>query len=112
MHDMRIDNNSRSMRIDNNARSMGAILADIVQELQEFVNTRIQMVKSELHETLSAVSVALPLGLVTLIFAGTGFLLLTGAIVVVIAAAFAGHAYAWVYAFLIVGVLWIAFGGV
>jgi uncharacterized membrane protein YqjE len=100
------------MRIDNNARSMGAILADIVQELQEFVNTRIQMVKSELHETMSAVSVALPLGLVTLILVGTGFLLLTGAVVVIIAAAFAGHAYAWVYAFLIVGVLWIAFGGI
>src|SRR3954468_13953079 len=101
-----------NMRVDNNVRSLGAILADIVQELQEFVNTRIQMVKSELHETMSAVSVALPLGLVTLILVGTGFLLLTGAVVVVIAAAFAGHAYAWVYAFLIVGVLWIAFGGI
>jgi hypothetical protein len=52
-----------NMRVDNSARSLGAILADIVQELQEFVNTRIQMVKSELHETISAVSVALPLGL-------------------------------------------------
>jgi len=101
-----------SVRVDNSARSLGAILADIVQESQEFVNTRIQMVKSELHETISAVSVALPLGLLTLILAGTGFLLLTGAVVVVIAAAFAGNAYAWVYAFLIVGVLWIAFGGV
>jgi uncharacterized membrane protein YqjE len=101
-----------NMRVDNNARGLGAILADIVQELQEFVNTRIQMVKSELHETMSAVSVALPLGLLALILVGTGFLLLTGAVVVVIAAAFAGHAYAWLYAFLIVGVVWIAFGGV
>ena len=49
-----------NMRVDNSARSLGVILADIVQELQEFVNTRIQMVKSELHETMSAVSVALP----------------------------------------------------
>jgi hypothetical protein len=50
--------------------------------------------------------------LLALILVGTGFLLLTGAVVVVIAAAFAGHAYAWLYAFLIVGVVWIAFGGV
>src|SRR2546430_10863618 len=100
------------MRAENTARNLGAILADIVQELQEFVNTRIQMVKSELHEAMSAMSVTLPLGLVALILGGTGFLLLTGAVVVVIAAAFAGNAYAWVYAFLIVGVLWIAFGGV
>lgn len=101
-----------NMRVDSNARSLGAILADIVEELQEFVNTRIQMVKSELHETISAVSVALPLGLLALILAATGFLLLTGAVVIIIAAGFAGHAYAWVYAFLIVGVLWIAFAGV
>lgn len=97
---------------DTTARSLGVILADIVEELQEFVNTRIQMVKSELHETMSAVSVAVPLGLLALILAGTGFLLLTAAVVVIIAAAFAGHAYAWLYAFLIVGILWIAFGGV
>src|SRR4051812_19757057 len=100
------------MRVDSNARSLGAILADIVQELQDFVNTRIQMVKSELHETMAAVSVVLPLGLLALTLVGTGFLLLTGAVVVVIAAAFAGSAYAWLYAFLIVGALWIAFGGV
>ena len=101
-----------NVRIDNSARSLGAILADIVEELQEFVNTRIQMVKSELHETISAVSVALPLGLLALILSGTGFFLLTGAVVVVVAAAFAGHAYAWVYAFLIVGIVWIAFAGI
>lgn len=101
-----------NIRTDNGARSLGAILADIVEELQEFVNTRIQMVKSELHETISAVSVALPLGLLALILAGTGFLLLTCAVVVIVAAAFAGHPYAWVYAFLIVGSIWIAFGGI
>jgi uncharacterized membrane protein YqjE len=99
------------MRIDSNARSMGAILADIVQELQEFVNTRIQMVKSELHETMSAVSVALPLGVLTLILGTTGFLLLTAAVVVIVASAFAGSAYAWFYSFIIVGVIWIAFAG-
>ena len=101
-----------NLRIDNNARGLGAILADIVEELQEFVNTRIQMVKSELHETLSAVSVAVPLGLLALILAATGFLLLTAAVVVLVASAFAGSAYAWLYAFVIVGVIWIAFASI
>lgn len=99
------------MRIDHNARSMGAILADIVQELQQFVNTRIQMVKSELHETMSAVSVALPLGVLALILGATGFLLLTAAIVAIVASAFAGSAYAWFFSFIIVGVVWLAFAG-
>jgi uncharacterized membrane protein YqjE len=99
------------MRLDSNARSVGAILADIVQELQEFVNTRIQMIKSELHETMSAVSVALPLGVLALILGATGFLLLTAAIVVIVASAFAGSAYAWFYSFIIIGVVWLAFAG-
>jgi uncharacterized membrane protein YqjE len=102
MHDVRVENSSRSL---------GAILADIADELKELLNTRIQMIKSELHETMKAVTIALPLGLFALILAGTGFLLLTAAVVVVVAAAFAGHAYAWFFAFAIVGVLWTALGG-
>jgi len=100
------------VKAENHARSLGAILLDISNELKEFLNTRIQMVKAELHETVSAVSVAIPLGLVALILGATGFLLLTAAVVALVAAAFARNPYAWVFAFAIVGVLWIAFGGV
>src|SRR4029077_981948 len=100
------------VKAENHARSLGAILSDIADELKEFVNTRIQMIKAELHETMAAVSLAIPLGLVALILFATGFLLLTAAVVALVAAAFAGHAHAWVFAFAIVGVVWIAFGGV
>jgi uncharacterized membrane protein YqjE len=100
------------VRPENQARSLGAILSDIANELKEFVNTRIQMIKAELHETVVAVSVAIPLGLAALILAATGFLLLTGAVVALVAAAFVGSPYAWVFAFAIVGAVWIAFGGV
>jgi uncharacterized membrane protein YqjE len=100
------------VKTENHARSLGAILADIADELKEFLNTRVQMIKAELHETVTAVSVAIPLGLVALMLAGTGFLLLTAAVVALVAAAFAGNPYAWVFAFAIVGVVWIAFGGV
>ena len=102
----------RNVRPDNGSRSLGAILADIVEELQQFVNTRIQMVKSELHETLSAVSVAVPLGLLALILGATGFLLVTAAVVFLVASAFAGSAYAWFYAFVMVGVIWTVFAGI
>ena len=100
------------VKAENHARSLGAILSDIADELKEFLNTRIQMIKAELRETMTAVSVAIPLGMVALILAGTGFLLLTAAVVALVAAAFAGNPYAWVFAFAIVGVVWIAFGGV
>jgi len=102
MHDVRAENSSRSL---------GAIFSDIADELKEFLNTRIQMIKAELHETLSAVTIALPLALLALILAGTGFLLITGAVVVIVASAFSGSAYAWFYAFVIVGFIWTALGG-
>jgi uncharacterized membrane protein YqjE len=100
------------VKAENQVRSLGAILSDIADELKEFVNTRIQMIKSELHETMTAVSVAIPLGLVALVLFVTGLLLLTAAVVALVAAAFAGNPYAWVFAFAIVGVVWIGFGGV
>lgn len=102
MHDVRVGNGSRSL---------AAILSDIAEELKESLNTRLQMIKAELHETLTAVSIALPLGLLALVLAGTGFLLLTGAVVVLVAFAFSGSPHAWFYAFIIVGVVWTAFGG-
>lgn len=102
MHDVRVENGSRSL---------GAILSDVADELKEFLNTRVQMIRAELEETLSAVKVAVPLVLLALILAATGFFLLTGAIVVMVASAFSGSPYAWFYAFMIVGVIWIAFAG-
>jgi uncharacterized membrane protein YqjE len=102
----------RDIRTDENSRSLGAILSEIADEFKEFLNTRIQMIKSELHETMSALSVALPLVLLALLLGGVGFLLLTAAVVTIIASAFAGSPYAWFYSFIIVGVLWTGFAGV
>ncbi len=102
----------RDIRTDDNSRSLGAILSEIADEFKEFLNTRIQMIKSELHETMSALTVALPLVLLALLLGGVGFLLLTAAVVAIIASAFAASPYAWFYSFIIVGVLWTAFAGV
>ena len=100
------------IRAEENSRSLGAILSEIADEFKEFLNTRIQMIKSELHETMTALSVALPLVLLALLLVGVGFLLFTAAVVTIVAAAFAGSPYAWFYAFIIVGALWSGFGGV
>ena len=64
MHDIRGEENSRTL---------GAILSEIADEMKEFLNTRIQMLKSELHETLAALSVALPLVLLALLLVGVAF---------------------------------------
>jgi uncharacterized membrane protein YqjE len=96
----------------NNSRSFRSLLNETKQELKQFLNTRIEILKSELRETLSAVRVAVPLGVLALVFAGTGFLVLTAAAVAIVASAFAGNPYAWFFALVIVGVLWTAFGAI
>jgi uncharacterized membrane protein YqjE len=96
----------------NHDRSLGSIVSEIRDELKEFLNTRVQMIQSEFHETLDAAKVGLPLALAALALVGTGYLLLTLGVVVLVASAFAGNPYAWFLAFVIVGVLWIAMGAV
>jgi uncharacterized membrane protein YqjE len=93
-------------------RSLGAIISDIREEFKGFLNTRLEMVKSEFHETVSAARVGVPLALIALALLGTGFLLLTAAVVVLVASAFAGNPYTWFFAFAIVGFLWVTMGAV
>lgn len=94
----------------NHERSLRAILAEIADEFREFVETRLRMFKEEARETLGAAKVAVPLGVLAAGLFAIGLLMLTLAVVAVIAAAFAGNPYAWFYGFIIVGVCWLAFG--
>ena len=93
-------------------RSLVSIIAEIREELKEFINTRVEMVKAEVQETMGAFKVAVPLGLMALALGWVAFLMFTLAVVVLIHSAFAGSAYAWFYAFVIVGFLWICFAAV
>lgn len=96
----------------NEERTLRNILREIGDEVTEFVDTRVQMAKSELRETLGAAKGAIPLAVIAVALVVTGLLLLTLALVSVITAAFAGSPYAWFYAFLIVGLCWVAIGAV
>ena len=66
--------------------------------MTKFVDTRVQMAKSELRETLGAVKAAIPLAVMAVALLVLGLLLLTLALVSVIMAAFAGSPFAWFYA--------------
>jgi uncharacterized membrane protein YqjE len=96
----------------NHSRSLGAIISEAREELKDFINIRVQMLKSELHETLAGIRIALPLGLVALLLIGTSFLLLSAAIVTLVASAFAGNPYAWFFGLIIIAVLWAVLAGI
>jgi uncharacterized membrane protein YqjE len=86
------------------------LVREILDELRDFAATRVQVVKSEVQETIASLKIALPLTFIAAIFLFSGFLLLTAAAVAIIAHAFAMNPYAWFLALVIVGVLWTAAG--
>ena len=96
----------------NHNRSLGSIISEAREELKDFINTRVQMLKSELHETLAGIRVALPLGALALVLIGTSFLLFSAAIVTLVASAFAGNPYAWFFGLIIIAVLWAVLAGI
>jgi VIT1/CCC1 family predicted Fe2+/Mn2+ transporter len=93
-------------------RGLRELVREVLTELKEFANTRFEVMKSELQETISSLRVAAPLALVTLLFFFAAFLVFTGAAVTLVAHAFAGSPWAWFLAFIIIGVLWAVLGGI
>lgn len=98
-------------RVDDD-RSLGSIIAEIKYEFKEFVNTRVRVIKAELHETISAAKTALPLIISALVLGFVSVLMFSLAIVVLLASAFPGSPYAWVYGFAIMGGILISIAAV
>jgi uncharacterized membrane protein YqjE len=96
----------------NGERSLASIIGEIREELKELVSTRIAMLRSELRETGAALKAGIPMLTIAAVFLGTGYLLLTAALVAVVWVAFAGNPYGWFYAFLIIGLVWFTIGGI
>src|SRR5690348_3685140 len=95
-----------------NTRSLAEIVSEMKEELKGFLNTRLQMLKSELHESIAGLRVAVPFGFLALTLIGTAFLLFSAALVTLIASAFAGSPYAWFFGLIIMAVLWAILAGI
>jgi uncharacterized membrane protein YqjE len=88
-------------------RSVGDVLLEIKDELKHFVETRFELLRSELQEGIATVKSAAPLAAAAAVFLVTAYFLLTLALVSAIAIAFWNNPYHWFFAFLIVGVVWM-----
>lgn len=104
--------NMEPIRTENQERSLGAIVAEIKEELKEFFNTRLEMIKVEFQEAVRGVRVGVPLFVISLWLIAIASLLFTLAVVALVASAFAGSPHAWFFAFIIVGVLWTVAAGI
>jgi uncharacterized membrane protein YqjE len=96
---------------EHNARSLSAVINDLKAEGRAFVNTRLEMLKAEMNEKIGAIKAAIPMMVVGLVFGLTAWMVLTAALVCIIAVAFGPGMMSWFYATLIVGGAYLVIGG-
>lgn len=96
---------------ENHDRTLASVIAEIKEELKEFAGTRFTMLKTEISENAKRLKIAVPLAAVAAIFLLTTYLLITAALVSLVAALIAHSDFHWVFAFIIMAVLWGILGG-
>ncbi len=89
-----------------NGRPMAEVLNEFKEDLKDFVNTRVQMFRSELNEKLGAWKMGLPTLIIGAVLMWMALILFTLGLVCVIALAFQGQPYQYALAFGIVFVLY------
>lgn len=92
-------------------RTLASVIAEIKDELKEFAGTRITMLKTEISENAKRLKIAIPLAALAAIFLLTTYLMITAAVVCLVAALIAHTDFHWVFAFIIMAVLWGILGG-
>jgi uncharacterized membrane protein YqjE len=95
-----------------NGRNVAAVLADMKEEIKEFVRTRLALLKTELQEKAKILKVAAPLAIVGILLLLTAYALFTLAIVCLVYAFLPESAFRWFFAFLAVAVAWSLLGGI
>jgi uncharacterized membrane protein YqjE len=86
--------------------------AELISEIQEFLQTRNDLFRTEIRQKLPHLRNAALLGLAGSLLLITGYLFLAIAVVVLIASAFPENTYRWFFGFLIVGIVSVGFGAI
>jgi hypothetical protein len=97
--------------VANHEKSLAQIVSELKVDAQEFLDTRIQMLRSEAKTKISILKVSAPMLLVGAVLCWVGLLCLTGALVAVIAAGLGGGLGGWALSLLIVGGCYFIVGG-
>lgn len=92
-------------------RGIASIAAEMKQEMKEFIDTRVAMVKAEFRDKLAHWKIAAPLACAGVVLVCTAYLLVTLSLVA-LAAVFVDSQYRWFIAFLGIGILWALLGGI
>lgn len=93
-----------------NEKSIGTVVSETKQELKEFVQTRIAILKAEIGEKIRTWKYAVPMLLGALALLLAAWIVLTFAIVALLAGIFQPSQYAWLWGALIVGGAYLLLG--
>lgn len=96
--------------MQHNEKSIGTVVSETKQELKEFIQTRIAILRSELAEKLRTWKYAIPMLLAAGALLLAGWIVLTFALVALLAGIFYPSPYNWLFGALIVGVPYVLLG--
>jgi Putative Actinobacterial Holin-X, holin superfamily III len=98
--------------VNTHVKTVADVVSDLKTELQEFLSTRVAMLRSELGAKLETVKTAMPMLIVGLLLLVTAWLAFTGFLVAIIAEALEPRPWAYVVSFLIVAFVYALVGSV
>lgn len=93
-------------------KSLATVVSELKLEFSDFIQTRYQMLASELKSNLSMLKLAAPMLVVALLLCVAAFTLLTAALVGLIAIGMGADSSAWTSALAIVGGGYLIIGGI
>jgi len=97
--------------VANHEKSLGQVVSELKIDAREFLDTRVQMLRSEVSTKLAIVKVSAPMLLLGVALGVLAAVCLTGALVAVIAAGLGGGIGSWALSLLIVGLCYLVIGG-
>jgi hypothetical protein len=97
--------------VANHDKSLAQIVSELKIDAQEFLDTRIQLLRADITTKLAVIKMSAPMLLVGVVLGMMGLVCLTAALVAVIAAGLGGGIGGWALASFIVALAYFAIGG-
>ena len=95
-----------------NEKSIGAVLAETKEELKDFVQTRLAILKAEISEKIKNGKAVIPAAISAVLFLGTAWLAVTFTLIALVAALFQPRPLAWFFGGLIVTIFYAVIGAI
>lgn len=89
-----------------------SVVSKLISEMKQFIETRIDLFKTEIRQKLPLLRGALLLGVTGGVFLVMAYLFFAIAVVLLIGSAFPQNAYRWFFGFATVGILTVGFGAI